>query len=110
MVVSQKIPLLLTFTAVFAVPLSSLAHPDLNMFTPNLFPAAPDRADCVLEDGTEAACHEMTVFCLPQDLGIGPLCPKALQHVDRLVTTATAGNPGITQEELRAVLPPWPGQ
>lgn len=75
----RKLPL--TVFACLAAAGPAHTHPDTESFVQSAFLEAPDIVDCILEDGSEAECHQITVGYLPDGLEIGPFCPATLDDV-----------------------------
>ncbi|MFZ1470598.1 MAG: hypothetical protein WAT09_16730, partial [Paracoccaceae bacterium] len=60
------------------LPTPAIAHPDTDLFAQTAFIDAPEVVDCILDDGTETHCNQITVGYKPDGLEIGPFCPATL--------------------------------
>lgn len=59
-------------------PGAALAHSIPDEFAPSAFTEEPAIVDCVLENGTQAQCYELTTGYKPEALKIGPFCPSKI--------------------------------
>lgn len=51
---------------------------DINLFSLNALAKQPEIVDCTLENGDNAQCAKLVVKYLPDEMEIGPFCPKTL--------------------------------
>ncbi|MEH6741637.1 MAG: hypothetical protein V7695_24245, partial [Sulfitobacter sp.] len=68
----------LLVTAILTIPQTAMAHPDLAEFETTAFTEEPSIVDCILANGEQSTCYEITVNYLPEGLEIGPFCPRHL--------------------------------
>lgn len=63
---------------VLALPHNVMAHPDLAEFEATAFVEQPATVDCMLVNGDQSTCYEVTVSYLPEGLEIAPFCPSTI--------------------------------
>ncbi|MCV2402674.1 YHYH protein [Marinomonas sp. C2222] len=53
---------------------------NLSLFNPSAMSQTPEIVSCTLENGLQSECAQMTVKYKPDDLEVGPFCPKSLDE------------------------------
>ena len=67
-----------TTEAPYSAQVANASQVDINLFSLNALAKQPEIVDCTLENGDDAQCAKLVLKYLPDDMQIGPFCPKTL--------------------------------